>query len=216
VPWAFYGALIEMRPAREAVHVGQVLMGWVEGLGSFELRPQKDGSAILTVDGEDHLVEEAGSESGSYANIHGWLILAQLASCRFVVEHDGRQVRLDPQVLLQVGTSDFVVRQPRNDLLMDGLPTHDTEDGGQFVCHKAGITEAITQSMLRYLSREHREDKDAFIKTAMEIDSIYLTARLDIALRMLASSADAETAAWAEEVLMSTVRPALLRHVEDH
>ena len=50
----------------------------------------------------------------------------------------------------------------------------------------------------------------------MEIDSIYLTARLDIALRMLVRSINPETAAWAEQVLTSTVRPAFLRHAEDH
>ena len=216
VPWTFLGTLLEMRPGREVVQVGQVLMGWVEGLGSYKIRPQKDGTAILTVNGEDHLVEKAGNESGIYANIHGWLILAHLAACQLVVECDGSPVRLDPQILLKVGTADFVLRQPRNDLLMDGLPTHNTDSGGQFVCYKAGVTEAITQSILQYLSREHCEDKDTFIKDAMEIDNIYLTARLDIALRILASSADAETASWADDVLKSTIRPALLHHVQDH
>ncbi|GBQ79831.1 hypothetical protein AA14337_1551 [Acetobacter malorum DSM 14337] len=201
VPWTFLDTLLEMRPKREVVKVGQVLMGWVEGLGSYKIRPQKDGTAILTVDGEDHLVEEAGHESGIYDNIHGWLILAQLASCQLVVECDGSPVRLDPQILLKVGTADFVLRQPRNDLLMDGLPTHNTEDGGQFVCHMAGITEGITQSMLKYLSTECCEDKEAFINAAMKLDSIHLTARLGIALRMLASSANVETASWAEDTV---------------
>lgn len=215
VPWALYDALTEMTPTREAVHAGQHLVGWVEGLGPFKLRPQKDGSAILTIDGEDHTVE-GGGPSDSYANIHGWLILAQLASRRFVVEHNGRQHRLNSEVLLLVGTADFVLRQPRNDILMDTLPVHDTEDGGQFVCHKAGIVEAVTQSILRYLSREPREDRDVFINTAMELNSIYLTARLDIALRMLVRSTNAEIAAWADQVLTSIVQPAFLRHVGDH
>jgi hypothetical protein len=216
IPWPLYNALTEMKPVREAAQAGQHLMGWVEGVGSIEIHPQEDGSAILTIEGEDHRVEKLGDDSGSYANIHGWLILAQLASRRFVVEIDGSQHRLDPETLLLVGTADFVLRQPRNDILMDSLPTHDTEDGGQFVCHKAGIVEAVTQSILRYLNNEPREDRDAFVKAAVEIDSIYLTARLDIALRMLVRSTKSEIAAWAEQVLTSAVRPAFLRRVNDH
>jgi hypothetical protein len=216
VPWALYNALAEMTPLREATNVGQHLIGWVKGLGLVEIRPQEDGSAIVTVDGEDHTAEEVGGDAGSYVNIHGWLILAQLASRRFVVEHDGRQHRLDAEVLLLVGTADFVLRQPRNDILIDSLPVHDTDDGGQFVCHTAGIVESVTQSILRYLNSEPPENRDAFIETAMELDSIYLTARLDIALRMLVRSAFSDTAAWAKQVLASTVRPALLRHIEDH
>lgn len=216
VPWALYDALSEMAPVREAAHAGQHLVGWVEGLGPLEIRPQEDGSAIVTIAGEDHMVEEVGVDAGSYANIHGWLILAQLASRRFVAEHDGQQYRLDPEVLLLVGTADFVLRQPRNDILMDSLPVHDTDDGGQFVCHEAGVVESVTQSILRYLNSEPREDRDAFIQTAMELDNIYLTARIDIALRMLVRSTVPDIAAWAEQVLTSTVRPAFLRHVEDH
>jgi hypothetical protein len=213
IPLALYEALAQMTPVREAASVGQHLIGWVEGFGSVEIRPQEDGSAIMTIDGEDHIVEEGG---GTYANVHGWLILAQLACRRIVAEHDSRQHRLDPEVLLLVGTADFVLRQPRNDIFLDSLPLHDTGDGGQFVCHRAGVVESVTQSILRYLNTEPREDREAFIATALELDSIYLTARLDIALRILVRSAVTDTAAWAEQILSSTVRQALLRHVEDH
>ncbi len=70
--------------------------------------------------------------------------------------------------------------------------------------------------MLRYLSTEPQEARDAFVKTAMEIDSVYLTARLDIALRMTARSTDADISTWAMEVLTKIVRPAFLRHADDH
>lgn len=149
-------------------------------------------------------------------NVHAWLILSQLASRRFVAEGNGSQRRLDLETLLLVGTADFVLRQPRNDILMDSVPVHDSDEGGQFVCHNAGVVEAVTQSILRYLSNEPREDRDTFVAAAMDIDSIYLTARLDIALRMLTRSTDADLAAWASEVLTNTVRPAFLRHAQDH
>lgn len=216
VPWALCEALANMTPVREAMHAGQHLSTWVEGIGSIDIRPQEDGSTVLTFNGEDYTVEADSNESGSFANIHGWLILSQLASCRFVVEGNGSQQRLDPQVLLLVGTADFVLRQPRNDLLMDSVPVHESDEGGQFVCHNAGIVEAVTQSILKYLSNEPLKDRDAFVSTAMDIDNVYLTARLDIALRMVTRSTDADLAAWATQVLTSTVRPALLRHVDDH
>nr|WP_272884926.1 type I restriction endonuclease [Candidatus Rhodoblastus alkanivorans] len=216
VPWALYDALANMTPVREAAQAGQHLTTWVEGVGSIDIRPQEDGSTILTINGEDHTVEDDGDEPSSFANIHGWLILSQLASRRFVVEGNGSQLRLDPEVLLLVGTADFVLRQPRNDILMDSVPVHDSDEGGQFVCHNAGIVETVTQSILKYLSNEPREDRDAFVSTAMDIDNVYLMARLDIALRMLTRSTDADLAAWAVEVLTNTVRPAFLRHVDEH
>lgn len=216
VPLGLYDALANMTPVREATHAGQHLSTWVEGVGPIDVRPQEDGSTILTINGEDHTLEDNGDQGESIGNIHAWLILSQLASRRFVVEVNGSQHRLDPEALLLVGTADFVLRQPRNDMLMDSVPVHDSAEGGQFVCHNAGIVEAVTQSILKYLSNEPREDRDAFVSTAMDIDSIHLTARLDIALRMLTRSTDADLAAWAIEVLTSTVRPAFLRHADDH
>jgi hypothetical protein len=198
------------------MHAGQHLSGWVDGIGPFDIRPQIDGTMILTINGEDHIVESDGDQGESLGNIHAWLILSQLASRRFASEVDGGQHRLDPKALLLVGTADFVLRQPRNDLLMDSVPVHDVDEGGQFVCHNAGVVEAVTQSILKYLSTESREDRDALVSAAMDIDSIYLTARLDIALRMITRSTDADLAAWARKVLADTVRPAFLRLVPDH
>lgn len=101
-------------------------------------------------------------------------------------------------------------------MLAESLPVHDGEGGGQFICHDAGVVEAVTQSMLRYLSTEPQEARDALVKTAMEMDSVYLTARLDIALRMTTRSTDADISTWAMEVLTKIVRPAFLRHADDH
>nr|WP_010892469.1 hypothetical protein [Agrobacterium tumefaciens]AAD50317.1 ymi [Agrobacterium tumefaciens] len=64
--------------------------------------------------------------------------------------------------------------------------------------------------MLRYLSTEPLEARDSFLTAAMEVDSIYLTARLDIALQMVARSTDADLSTWAKEVLVKRVRPAFL------
>lgn len=216
IPLALYNALANMMPAREATHTRQHLSTWLDGVGPVDIRPQEDGTMILTINGEDHIVESNGDQGESLGNIHAWLILSQLASGRFAAEVDGGQHRLDPEALLLVGTADFVLRQPRNDLLMDSVPVHEADEGGQFVCHNAGVVEAVTQSILKYLSTESREDRDAFVSAAMDIDSIYLTARLDIALRMLTRSTDADLAAWARKVLADTVRPAFLRHADDH
>lgn len=216
IPLALFVALADMKPSRETMHAGQHLSGWVEGVGPVDIRPQEDGSMILTINGEDHIVENDGDQGESLGNIHAWLILSQLASQRFIIEVDGDQRRLDPEALLLVGTANFVLRQPRNDILMDSVPVHNSDDGGQFVCHNAGIVEAVTQSILNYLSTESRENRDAFVSKAMDIDSIYLTARLDIALRMLTRSTDADLTAWTRKVLTDTIRPAFLRHVNGH
>lgn len=211
LPYPLFRALADMTPFREQIHPGQHLQGWVEGVGDLELRPQEDGSVVLTLNGEDHIVDTEDDPGESIGNAFGWQILSQLASCRFAVETEKGQHRLDPQALLLVGTADFVLRQSRNDMLAESLPVHGGEGGGQFICHDAGIVEAITQSMLRYLSTEPLEARDSFITAAMEVDSIYLTARLDIALRMVTRSTDADLSTWAKEVLVKRVRPAFLR-----
>ncbi len=218
IPFALYNALASMTPTRETLYSGQHLSSWVEGLGSVDFHPQENGSMILKINGEDHVVENDGDQGESFGNIHAWLILSQLASRPFAVEVDGIQRRLDPKALLLVGTADFVLRQPRNDLFMDALPVHDSDDGGQFVCHNAGVVEAVTQSILKYLSTEEYEALDTFVSAAMEIDSVYLTARLYVALRMLTRSADVDVdvGAWASKVLTNTVRPAFLNHADDH
>ncbi len=216
VPLALFDALANMKPFREPTHAGQHLSTWVEGVGSVDLRPQEDGSTIVTINGEDHSVDSEGDPGESIGNFHGWQILSQLASRRFAVETESGQQRLDPQALLLVGTADFVLRQSRNDMLAEALPVHDGEDGGQFICHDAGIVEAITQSIMRYLWTETQEDRDWFVATAMEIDSIYLTARLDIALQMTTRSTDGDLSTWATDVLSNRVRPALLSRPGGH
>jgi len=216
VPLALFEALADMRPFREPTHAGQHLSTWVEGVGAVDLRPQEDGSTIVTINGEDHTVDTEGDPGESIGNAYGWQILSQLASRRFAVETESGQHRLDPQALLLVGTADFVLRQSRNDMLAEALPVHDGEGGGQFICHDAGIVEAITQSILKYLSTEAQEDRDSFVTAAMEIDSIYLTARLDIALQMATRSTDVHLSTWAKNVLTNIVRPAFLRHADDH
>jgi len=215
-PLALFEALANMRPFREPTHAGQHLSTWVNGVGSVDFRPQEDGSTIVTINGEDHVVDTEGDPGEAIGNAYGWQILSQLASRRFAIDTKSGQHRLDPEALLLVGTADFVLRQSRNDMLAESLPVHDGDGGGQFICHNAGVVEAVTQSMLRYLSTEPQEARDAFVKTAMEIDSVYMTARLDIALRMTTRSTDADLSKWAMEVLTKIVRPAFLRHADDH
>ncbi|MUZ75293.1 hypothetical protein GOZ90_21630 [Agrobacterium vitis] len=210
LPYPLFRALADMTPIREQIHPGQHLQGWVEGVGDLELRPQEDGSVVLTLNGEDHIVDTEDDPGESIGNAFGWQILSQLASRRLTVETESGQHRLDPQALLLVGTADFVLRQSRNDMLAEFLPVHDGEGGGQFICHDAGVVEAITQSMLRYLSTEPLEARDSFITAAMEADSIYLTARLDIALQMATRLTDADLSTWATGVLVNRVRPALM------
>lgn len=210
LPFTLFRALADMTPFREPTHAGQHLSTWVEGLGNVDIRPQEGGSTILTINGEDHIVDTEGDPGESIGNFHGWQILSQLASRRFTVETESGQYRLDPQALLLVGTADFVLRQSRNDVLAESLPVHDVEGGGHFICHDAAVIEAVTQSILKYLSTEANEDRDTFVAAAMEIDNIYLTARLDIALQMVTRSTDSDLSTWATGVLVNRVRPALM------
>lgn len=210
LPYPLFRALANMTPFREPIHAGQHLSAWVEGVGDVALRPQEGGSIIVTINGEEHTVDSDDDPGETIGNAFGWQILSQLASRRLAVEIESGQYRLDREALLLVGTADFVLRQSRNDMLAESLPVHDGEGGGQFICHDAGVVEAITQSMLRYLSTEPLEARNSFITAAMETDSIYLTARLAIALQMAARSTDADLSSWATGELVNRVRPALM------
>ncbi len=121
-PLALFEALANMRPFREPTHAGQHLSTWVKGVGSVDFRPQENGSTIVTINGEDPVVDTEGDPGEAIGNTYGWQILSQLASRRFAIDTESGQHRLDPEALLLVGTADFVLRQSRNDMLAESLP----------------------------------------------------------------------------------------------
>ncbi|WP_347279150.1 type I restriction enzyme HsdR N-terminal domain-containing protein [Plasticicumulans sp.] len=200
--------LLETPPERQPVSPGGRFATHFPGVGLVELVFKEDGTAVVDIDGQLHTIDlgEDGM-SDTYANIHQWLILSHLAAVPFAMETlDGLQ-RVDPGILLVVGTADIVLRKPGGDQEMRAAPTHELPGIGSMVCHEAGIIEPITLSIFRYLTRDGAAASD-WIDAAIAADSMPLLGRIHIALLHASSSANEALARWAGEMLTLKVLPA--------
>ncbi len=191
------GALAKMTPKRRRLQAAKTYRSWTPSQSVAEAR-------------------FVAGDLAPYDGIHGWLVLSHLAERRSQVDIGNGPERLDRHILMTTGRADFILRQPSYDLEFDRLPVHERDDGGQLVCHHAGIVEPVTTHMFTYLRREPRVEADSFVDEALDENDVYLLARLDIALRTLARASDAGLAGWAKTTLANKVRPALKGLLSDH
>ena len=208
-----FAALIASVPQEEAIRPGARLATHLPGVGLVDLTVLEDGSMVAKVNGHRHLIEagEDGGAGTTYSNIQSWLILSHVAGHAFVVETADTTERIDPIVLMEVGTAPLVLRQPSPEMDLNGIPTHDIPGIGSVACHVAGIIEPITYSILLYILREGRGASE-WISAACDRGSLPLLARVDIALRRVAEMADTDLSTWARELLAGMVRAAFAGH----
>lgn len=212
LPANLIGALINSPPREEVIVPGTKAVMHIPEAGVLKMTFQDKGVIEVEAGGRRGLIEpEPGDEVPvTYANVHSWLILSHLASCRCeLAEVEGTVVRAEPRILLTVASCPFMLRRPEPDSgKEEGIPMHRIEDHGSIVCHKAGIVEPITLSILRFLSLEG-ESAEGWVKEATERNSFPLLARVDIALSQLLSSADGKTARFANRMMHELIRPAV-------
>jgi len=203
-----FTALLETPPERDPVSPGTRVATHFPGVGLVELVFKEDGTAAVDINGQLHTID-LGDDclSDTYTNIYQWLILSHLAALPIAIETTEELQRVDPRILLRVGTANIVLRKPGGDHEMRAAPTHDLPGIGSMVCHKAGIIEPITLSIFRYLTREGIEAND-WIDAAIEAKSMPLLGRIHIALLQLSTSADDKLAAWAKDTLSAKVSSA--------
>ncbi len=201
-------ALLDTSPERQPVSAGGRFATHFPGVGLVELVFKEDGTAVVDIDGHLHTIDLGDDGfSDTYTNIHQWLILSHLAAVPFAMETPEGLQRVDPGILLIVGTASIVLRKPGGDHEMRAAPTHDVPGIGSMVCHEAGIIEPITLSIFRYLMRDGAAASD-WIDAAIATDSMPLLGRIHIALLQTSSSANKELAKWAGEMLTLKVLPA--------
>lgn len=200
-------ALIDKPPQRERVRRGTRFAANFPGVGQIEIITKGGGKGEVVVRGQVHEIDIDEGSDETYGQFHPWLILSHLAGMPFIMEGDDDARRVDPFILLKIGSADIVLRAVSADRNMRRVPTHDLPGIGSIVCHAAGIIEPITLSILRYLSRDG-EDHDAWIDAAIESKSMPLLARVHIALLQISSEADEDRATWASHTLETKVRPA--------
>jgi hypothetical protein len=209
LPFGLIQALLDTPPKRDPVAPGSRMATHIPGVGLVDLTFNADGTAAVVIDGQLHAIDlGADGLSNTYSNIHEWLILSHLALMPFAMETADGLERVDPPILMIVGTTDIVLRKPGGDPDMRAAPTHDLPGIGSIVCHRAGIIEPITHSIFTYLAREGSSSNN-WIEQAIALESLPLIERIHIALLQIASFADNAMADWAQDVLANKIAPAL-------
>lgn len=207
-------ALRARPPARKAVTPGTRTATWIRGLGIVDMTHNDDGSLVLAQGGQAHVIKPDEDDLDgpiAFDDFHPFLILSHLAGHAFEVvgAHATPAPRADPDLLVGVGSVPMVLRRPGGDPDISAVPAHDIGNDLSVVCHRAGIVEPITWSLVRFFGREPEAMRNQFIDFALDAAEPALLPRLDIALRQTSESADAERAAWAREIRESRLRPLL-------
>lgn len=211
LPFNLITALINSPPQQQTVKPGTKAAIHMPGAGPLNMVFREHGVIEIQTGGRRELIEPEPDEREhiTYSDFHSWLILSHLAGVPFAIEsEEGQLGRVDPAILLEVGTCSIVLQRPGADSHRNGVLTHDLPGHGSMVCHKAGIVEPITYSILRFLGSEW-ERAEEWIEEAVQRDSLPLLMRIDIALRQLSGSADVDKARFARHALDDMIRPAM-------
>lgn len=212
--------MLNARPRVEKIRPGKRIAMYHPDAGLVDLTFRENGTIFARAKGWQTVIspdeaEEFGDEV--FGQIESWLILAHVAGYPILVEsRDGKLLgRVDPALLMEIGTCPFVLRRPVADQELNAVLTHEIEGHGSVVCHNAGIVEPITFSILKFLGHE-RERTRGWIDEAVNRNSLPLLSRIDIALRHLADGGDTPKAGWARNLLKDSIQPALSSYLPSH
>lgn len=213
IPLNLITSMMEHPPQMETLTEGSCIAMHLPGEGTLHVTVQSGGLFAKTKNEVEFFMpfDKDDLPNVTYSDIHWWLILSHLAGFPCAINKEGHDEviqRLDPSILLKVGTCPIVLRRPSADPRIDGIPTHEIENHGSMVCHNAGIVEPITLSIYKYLCLEGRKAM-GWVQAATEKGSFPLLARMDIALREISQLADTELSGFAKEASDLWVRPAL-------
>jgi len=213
----FINALVNTPPRDEKISPGVYGIN-IPGRGFKTLHFREDGCLLWTENGEEYVVQpEPGKAVGSFiADMSSWLILSHLALRPFEMgtpDGNGRE-RVDPLLLLEIGTCPHVLRGPQNNPEQNAVLVHEVPGHGSIVCHKFGVVEPVTLAIVRLLGSKWVDAGD-WINVAVGLGSFPLTMRVYTALQHVASISSAK-AQWARKMLDKVVEPALRRFPSLH
>jgi len=207
----FINALLNGFPREEVIRPGTKFAMHLPGVGIAQLTFQEDGSLTVLAGGQQHVIPLDDDEQfGSMLDLNNWLILSHLVARPFMIQSSDGKIkgRIDPGLLLELGTCQFVLRGPQNDPAKSGVLTHSVPGHGNIVCHKSGIVEPVTMAIYGFLG-SNGPSATEWIDEAIERASFPLLCRVDIALRQLVDSNDHEKASWAKKMIEEVVKPEL-------
>jgi len=204
-------SLLSRVPTQGTMNIGtQFLMSSPDGV-SFKGKLTDKGVVITDKHGVEESIDvDLNAEPFKpLENIRGWLILAHVASVAFEVvevETENCLGRGETELLLDVGSCPFVLRNPSSNLEMNEFACHESLGGEMIACHGQGTIEVITNSIFIYLSRE-RLGAEAWIDEVLVRNSVPLLSRVSLALHVASSLADHEFAEFAQKMLHEKIDP---------
>lgn len=210
--WQDYGvisALRQMKPRQGRLSVGSTLATRIEGMGVAHMTVREDGSVLLRLpNGTEH-----EHDAIVYDEVGAFNILAHLAGHAFESDRhmpgSNEPTREDPGLLLDVGSTPFLLRRAGGNVEVNSVPVHDIGDDLTTVCHHAGVVEPITWSLVKFLTKERGRIRDRLIDDAIDRGELALLARIDIALRYMGRLANHEVSQWAVDTWENRINPAI-------
>lgn len=179
------------------------------GIGSIDVDFKPNGMIQLVHGAANIQIDTGEEEFGSMSDPTNWLILSHVAAFPLgALSQDGHlRGRIDQELLLEIGSTPFVLRRVGSDGFASQL-THTIPGHGEIVCHSIGFIEPIVMAIYRYLSREG-VSAGPWIEAAIDRNSLPLLYRIYLVLDTLESSTDAELAEWSSSAKRERVEPAL-------
>ena len=208
-PMDLIRGLINSPPKQQSVSPGTKMTLHWPSRGLINLTFLEGGAMEAEAGGHRMVLppEPGEEEHTAYSDIYGWLILSHLAGQTLLVEYEEtRHARVDPGILLLVGTCPLVLCLPDSDTMLRRIRIHDVPDHGSIICHRSGIVEPITLSIFNFLSTEG-ENAESWVQEVARQRSLPLLMRTDIALRQLTELADTEIAKFARHMREDVIRP---------
>ena len=209
--WDLIRAILSTPPREESIPSGSRFAMLLPDGTTADMTFEETGLILTLPDGNQYVLppDEDDKFGSLVADIHNWLILSHLVLRPLVLQlPDGTTGRIEPALLLEVGTCTMVLRGPQNDPARNSVLTHSVAGHGSIVCHRAGVVEPITMAIYHFLGTNGARTT-AWIEEAIHRRSFPLLCRIDIALRQLIDSADRAKGVWAQKVLDDLLKPAL-------
>jgi hypothetical protein len=196
--------LMQTMPRKTPLSPGTVLSGQLPAIGYVKFRVVSDTQIDILSEGAPYRVSLDEPVGTTYADHTAWLILSHLCSAQTEIwDEDGNRSSIESAILLQVSSSKMPLLPSFN--TGGQLPTHDLPDGSSIICHRVGIVEPITQSILIFLQRD-LESSLEWIKWALTKKSAAVVARIHIALSEIANMTE-PSSGWAKNMLADYIIP---------
>ncbi|WP_343620410.1 type I restriction endonuclease [Acinetobacter proteolyticus] len=207
-------ALINSPPQSRSLSIGSTFLVHIPQIGEINMTLLEDCKAELVFDGKREIIN-LDEDHELISSIYPWLILSHFASQTIFKNTEKGKIRLDAEILLQVGTSKCILRRSNNTPELDGILVHNIPDIGAIVSYEMGVVEPITLSILSYL---HNEGINAteWIDRAIATESMPLIARIHIALLTLSNLDNEEIRKWVQEILSEKISVALSKFPKLH